>query len=44
MLLEANMLQDSDKEITIEEYVQCIHDAGKDAVSKVINLIKDNRV
>ncbi|EHG7887966.1 PTS sugar transporter subunit IIA [Citrobacter sp.] len=32
MLLEANMLQDSDKEITIEEYVQCIHDAGKDMV------------
>nr|WP_228937010.1 PTS sugar transporter subunit IIA [Escherichia marmotae] len=32
MLIEANMLQDSDEILTFEEYVQHVHDAGKEMV------------
>ncbi|HGY8231395.1 TPA: PTS sugar transporter subunit IIA, partial [Escherichia coli] len=32
MLIEANMLQDSDEEQSFDEYIQHIHDAGKEMI------------
>ena len=32
MLIEANMLQDSGEELSLEEFVQHVHDAGKEMI------------